>query len=121
MVELESEMQDMISDIKTLANVTPEQGSDALLDHQYQAIAYKSQYLDLMQESHQLRQSALGQKQGLYKNVLDKIRHQSGKIAGSSVYQLKQAQASARSRMEKVMARVDQALVHSGAEKPSAS
>jgi hypothetical protein len=120
MANLESEMQDKISDIKSLAQLTPEQGSEAYLDKQYQTLAYKSDYLDLLQESHDLRQKALAQKQSLYKNVLDKVRHQSGKVNGSAVYQLKQSQEAARTRMEKVMARVDQAMVHSGMEKPSA-
>ena len=119
MSELDNLMQDKVANIKALQKSLPDQAGEALLNQKYEALQEKSGYLDLLQESHILRQSALGKKQKLYKNVLNKMRHQTGKVASSDAYEIKKAQAAARLRMEKVMAQVDQALMHSAMEKPS--
>jgi hypothetical protein len=119
MSELESLMQDKVGNIKALQKSLPDRAGEALLNQKYEALQEKSAYLDLLQESHALRQSALGKKQKLYKNVLNKMRHHTGKIANSDAYEIKQAQVVARLRMEKVIAQVDQALMHSAMEKPS--
>jgi DhnA family fructose-bisphosphate aldolase class Ia len=51
--------------------------------------------------------------------VLDKLRLQSGKMSNIESYQIQQAKISARQRMEKVIEKVDQSLMHLGVDKSS--
>lgn len=119
MVALDDDMQEKVSMIKTILQVMPELEGEAAQSQRFELLQYKSEYLDLLQESHNLHQSALEKKQDLYSNVLDKMRLQSGKISNNESYQIQQAQVAARQRMEKVIGQVDQSLMHIGLEEAS--
>lgn len=119
MVALDTDMQEKVSVIKLLLQAMPDLEGEAAQNQRFELLQYKSEYLDLLQESHTLHQSALEKKQTLYVKVLDKMRLQSGKITNNESYQIQQAQIAARQRMEKVIAQVDQSLIHQGLEKPS--
>ncbi len=119
MTELDVEMQEKVAVIKSIIQVMPELEGEVAQNQRFELLQYKSEYLDSLQESHHLHQSALEKKQTLYKNVLDKLRLQSGKISNNEAYQIQQAQIAARQRMEKVIEQVDQSLMHLGVEKPS--
>jgi len=119
MVELDADMQNKVTVIKSILQTMPEfEGEDAQ-NQRFELLQYKSEYLDLLQESHALHQSALEKKQSLYSKVLDKMRLQSGKISRNESYQIQQAQIAARQRMEKVIGQVDQSLMHLGIEESS--
>ncbi|WP_197411224.1 hypothetical protein [Colwellia sp. TT2012] len=119
MVELDVDMQDNVTVIKSMLQIIPELEGEAAQNKRFELLQYKSEYLDLLQESHGLHQSALEKKQDLYSSVLDKMRLQSGKINNNESYQIQQAQIAARQRMEKVIHQVDQSLMHLGLEKKS--
>ncbi len=119
MVALDDDMQEKVSMIKNILQAMPELEGEAAQGQRFELLQYKSEYLDLLQESHNLHQSALEKKQNLYSNVLDKMRLQSGKISNNESYQIQQAQIEARQRMEKVIGQVDQSLMHLGLEEPS--
>ncbi len=119
MAELDSKMQENVAVIQSIIQVIPELEGEEAQNQRFELLQYKSEYLDSLQESHQLHQSALGKKQTLYKSVLDKLRLQSGKINNNEAYKIQQAQILARQRMEKVIEQVDQSLMHLGVEKPS--
>ena len=119
MVALDADMQDKVSVIKKILKAMPELEGEEAQNQNFELLQYKSEYLDLLQESHSLHQSALDKKQTLYSKVLDKLRLQSGKINSNESYQIQQAQIAARQRMEKVIAEVDQSLMHLGVEKSS--
>jgi len=119
MIELDVAMQDGVSMIKSIIELMPELEGEAVQNQRFELLQYKSDYLDALQESHNLHQSALEKKQTLYKSVLDKLRLQSGKMNNSETYKIQQAQIAARQRMEKVIEQVDQSLMHLGNEKSS--
>ena len=119
MTELDVEMQEKVAVIKSIIEVMPELEGEVAQNQRFELLQYKSEYLDSLQESHHLHQSALEKKQTLYKNVLDKLRLQSGKMTNNAAYKIKQAQSAARQRMEKVIEQVDQFLMHLGVEKSS--
>lgn len=119
MTELDAEMKDKVSVIKSIIAGLPELEGMAAQNQRFELLQYKSEYLDSLQESHNLHQSALEKKQTLYKNVLDKLRLQSGKMNSNEAYKIQQAQTAARQRMEKVIEQVDQSLMHLGLEKSS--
>nr|ANC57862.1 hypothetical protein [Colwellia sp. C1] len=119
MTELDVEMQENVAVIKAIIQVMPELEGEVAQNQRFELLQYKSEYLDSLQESHHLHQSALEKKQTLYKNVLDKLRLQSGKMTNNESYQIQQAQIAARQRMEKVIEQVDQSLMHLGVEKAS--
>jgi len=127
LVELEGQMEDKVNNVKAIQQSliqVNEQNDSASNDEnkvnqQFQLLQNKSAYLDLLQESHALRQSAMVKKQQLYQKVLNKLQHKNNKIVGSETYQLKQAQSKARQRMEKVMADVDLTLLHGAMDKSS--
>lgn len=119
MTELDVEMQEKVAVIKSIIDVMPELEGQAAQNQRFELLQYKSEYLDSLQESHNLHQSALEKKQTLYKNVLDKLRLQSGKMSNNEAYKIQQAQIAARQRMEKVSEQVDQSLMHLGLEKSS--
>lgn len=119
MTELDVEMQENVAVIKSIIQVMPELEGEVAQNQRFELLQYKSEYLDSLQESHHLHQSALEKKQTLYKNVLDKLRLQSGKMSNNESYQIQQAQIAARQRMEKVIEQVDQSLMHLGVEKAS--
>lgn len=119
MVALDADMQEKVAVIKSILKAMPELEGEAAQNQRFELLQYKSEYLDLLQESHGLHQSALEKKQNLYSKVLDKMRLQSGKISNNESYQIQQAQVAARLRMEKVMNQVDESLMHLGLEKSS--
>ena len=118
-VELEQQMQNKISQLKSLQELMTDSEGDDLINQRFELLQQKSQYLDLMQEAQGLRQNALAKKQGLYETVLGKLRNKKGRISQGDVYQLKQKQAEARHRMQKVLAQVDNGLMHSGLDQRS--
>ncbi len=119
MTELDIEMQEGVAVIKSIIEELSDLEGEAAQNQRFELLQYKSEYLDVLQESHNLHQSALEKKQTLYKNVLDKLRLQSGKMSDNEAYKIKQAQIAARQRMEKVIEQVDQSLIHLGVEKSS--
>lgn len=119
LVALDVNMKEKVNVIKTILQEISELGGEAAQNQRFELLQYKSEYLDLLQESHALHQSVLNKKQTLYSTVLDKMRHQSGTISNNETYQIQQAQIAARQRMEKVISQVDQSLMHLGADKPS--
>lgn len=85
-----------------------------LEDLQYELVQQKSAYLDVLQESHQLRKNSLMKKQQIYQDVLSQYRSQHASASSSIKVQLKRQQQEAQARMEAVMAQVDQNLMHTG-------
>jgi hypothetical protein len=118
-VELEQQMQDKLSQLKSLGELIADSEGDELIDQRFELVQQKSEYLDLMQEAQILRQNALAKKQDLYETVLGKLRNKNGRISKGDVYQLKQKQAEARERMQNVMAQVDSSLMHTGLDQRS--
>lgn len=118
-VELEQQMQDKLSQLKSLGELMTDSEGDQLIDQRFELVQQKSEYLDLMQEAQILRQNALAKKQDLYETVLGKLRNKNGRISKGDVYQLKQKQAEARERMQNVMAQVDSSLMHTGLDQRS--
>ena len=118
-VELEQKMQDKLTQLKSLRELISDSDGEELINQRFELVQQKSEYLDLMQEAQGLRQSALAKKQGLYATVLGKLRNKNGRISQGEVYQLKQKQTQARLRMQKVLAQVDNSLMHSGLDQRS--
>jgi len=119
LVELEQQMQNKLSQLKSLRELMTESEGADLINQRFELVQQKSEYLDLMQEAQGLRQNALAKKQQLYENVLGKLRNKNGRISKGEVYQLKQKQAEARQRMQKVIAQVDSDLMHAGLDQRS--
>ena len=119
MVSLEVEMKEKVAIINSILKGISSLEGETAQDQRYELLEYKSEYLDLLQESHTLHQSALQKRQGLYTSVLNKMRFQSGKNQRNESFQIQQAQKVARQRMEKVIVNVDQSLKHLGIEKSS--
>ncbi|AGH46456.1 hypothetical protein C427_4354 [Paraglaciecola psychrophila 170] len=118
-VELEQHMQDKLSQLKSLRELMADSEGEDLINQRFELVQQKSEYLDLMQEAQGLRQNALAKKQGLYQTVLGKLRNKNGRISQGEVYLLQQKQAEARHRMQKVLAQVDNGLMHSGLDQRS--
>lgn len=118
-VGLEQQMQDKLSQLKSLGELMTESEGEELINQRFELVQQKSEYLDLMQEAQTLRQTALAKKQALYQSVLSKLRNKNGRISQGEVYQLKQRQAEARERMQKVLSQVDSSLMHAGLDKRS--
>ncbi|MFT6896686.1 MAG: hypothetical protein ACJA13_001089 [Paraglaciecola sp.] len=117
--ELDEQMSSKVSNIKALQPKIAQLEGQEKLNHQYEVLKEKSDYLDLLQESHDLRQQTLGEKQSLYVDVLGKIHRKQGSDSNNQAYQLKQTQTKARERMETTMEQVDNALMLDGYEKSS--
>jgi len=118
-IDLEQQMQDKLSQLKSLRELMTDSEGDDLINQRFELVQQKSAYLDLMQQAQNLRQNALSKKQGVYETVLGKLRNKNGRISQSDVFQLKQKQAEARQRMQKVLAQVDNGLMHSGLDQRS--
>ena len=118
-IVLEQQMQDKLSQLKSLRELMTDSEGDDLINQRFELVQQKSAYLDLMQQAQNLRQNALSKKQGVYETVLGKLRNKNGRISQSDVFQLKQKQAEARQRMQKVLAQVDNGLMHSGLDQRS--
>jgi len=119
LVNLEQQMQDKLSQLSSLQQLISDSEGDDLINQRFELVQQKSEYLDLMQEAQGLRQDALAKKQGLYATVLGKLRDKNGNISQGEVYQLKQKQAEARQRMQKVLTQVDNGLMHLGLDQRS--
>jgi hypothetical protein len=119
LVGLEKKMQDKLVQFKSLQTLMKESQGEDLINQRFELVQQKSAYLDLMQEAQSLRQDALSKKQRLYESVLTKLRNKNGNISQGEVYQLKQKQAEARQRMQKVISQVDNGLMHLGLDQRS--
>lgn len=97
--------------IAALKTLVADSDSLALIDEKVDLVQLKSQFLDLMQQGQELRQNQLQDKMQVYQEVLAKLYSNSNSQSNDQAYQLKLSQQDARARMEKVMQRVDQALL----------
>ena len=118
-VELEQKMQDKLFQLKSLRELMVDSKGDDLINQRFESVQQKSTYLDLMQAAQGLRQSALVKKQSLYETVLGKLRNKNGSVSQGEVYLLQQKQDTARQRMQKVLAQVDNGLMHLGLDQRS--
>jgi hypothetical protein len=119
LVELEQQMQGKLTQLKSLQELMTDSEGEDLINQRFELVQQKSAYLDLMQEAQGLRQNALAKKQDLYQNVLGKLRNKNGRVSQDDLHKLKQKQAAARLRMQKVIAQVDNGLMHSGLDQRS--
>lgn len=97
--------------IQAMQALLKEAEQDQMIDERVDLVQLKSGFLDLMQAGQQLRQSQLENKVQVYQQVLAKLYQQSQTDQDTQAYQLKLSQQEARSRMEKVMQQVDEALL----------
>lgn len=97
--------------IAALKSLVANSDAHDLIDEKVDLVQLKSQFLDLMQQGQELRQNQLQDKMHVYQEVLAKLYSNSNAQSNDQAYQLKLSQQEARARMEKVMQRVDQALL----------
>ncbi|WP_052379826.1 MULTISPECIES: hypothetical protein [unclassified Pseudoalteromonas] len=116
---IEKEMLNTVNKMKVLGEQLSNAQDEDLIEQRHALLQQKSHYLDLLQESQNLRQRALVTKQDLYLNILDKMTAQNQSNSSSLGYQLRQSQKAARVRMEKMITRVDQHLVNGGYDEAS--
>ena len=114
LADVDSQMTDKTTRIAQLQEALQQTSGDARVNIKYELVQQKSDYLDLLQESHTLRKQAATQKQGVYQDVLQQYRNQHGTAQNPDRLQLQQRQQSALARMEQVMAQVDKNLMHAG-------
>ncbi|GBL05406.1 hypothetical protein [Glaciecola sp. KUL10] len=119
LLSIEQEVSAASEQIKNLQALVVEAPEGEWIEERVNLVQLKSSYLDLMQQSQNLRQDALDRKQDLYEDVLTKLHKQANLDAKQATAKLKQQQEKARQRMEAVMAQVDQTLLHDGYDKPS--
>lgn len=109
---LEQQMADTTEVIANLKKEMTHADGDALLNLKYELVQHKSDYLDFLQESHELRQDAANKTQRVYQDVLSQLRNQYGSIETVERLKVQEQQQAALKRMEKVMGQVDQNLMH---------
>ncbi|WP_340679906.1 hypothetical protein [Paraglaciecola sp.] len=114
LAELDNQMDNTTARIGSLQQDLAQAEGQLLEDLQYELVQQKSGYLDVLQESHQLRKDSLMKKQQIYQDVLTQYRTQHASASSSIKVQLKRQQKEAQARMEAVMAQVDQNLMHTG-------
>jgi hypothetical protein len=114
LAELDHHMDNTTTRIGSLQQDLAHAEGKMLEDLQYELVQQKSAYLDVLQESHQLRKDSLMKKQQIYQDVLTQYRTQQASASSSIKVQLKRQQQEAQARMEAVMAQVDQNLMHTG-------
>lgn len=119
LAEIDEQMQNSTQRIQALQKDEQKAEGEGLDNLQYELVQEKSAYLDQLQESHQLRKQALIKKQRLYEDVLVQFRNQHAGVDSQVRIQIKRQQQDALSRMESVMAQVDQNLMHSGYQNAS--
>lgn len=124
LADLDGQMEDVTARLRTLqqdsANIEAQSvEAQANEELEYEVVQQKSVYLDLLQESHQLRKTSLIKKQQVYQDVLAKLRQNSNINSGSVQLKIKGQQKEAQARMEAIMAQVDQNLMHSGYQSTS--
>jgi hypothetical protein len=107
-------MNDKTTRISALQQDLSNATGETRINIKYEMVQQKSDYLDLLQESHTLRKQASMQKQSVYQDILQKYRSKQSKNQNPERVQLQQKQQNALLRMEKVMAQVDQNLMHVG-------
>lgn len=111
LLSLENQIVSQSDKISALKSLTKETSTTEMIDEKVDLVQLKSGFLDLMLESQQLRQQQLENKMQVYQQVLAKLYDANSLDLSSQKYQLKLSQNEARSRMEKVMQQVDQALL----------
>lgn len=114
LVDIEQQISNKSEQVKALKTLINEAGDASMVDEKVDLIQLKSNFLDLMQNAQQLRQSQLNNKMDVYQQVLAKLYTQTNQEANTSAYQLKLSQQAARARMEKVMQQVDETLLQDG-------
>ncbi|MFT6269507.1 MAG: hypothetical protein ACJAVV_002333 [Alphaproteobacteria bacterium] len=114
LADIESQMNDKTTRISALQQDLSNATGETRINIKYEMVQQKSDYLDLLQESHTLRKQASMQKQSVYQDILQKYRSKQSKNQNPERVQLQQKQQNALLRMEKVMAQVDQNLMHVG-------
>ena len=114
LVELDNQMDNTTSRIASLQQDLAQAEGPMLENLQYELVQQKSTYLDVLQESFELRKNSLIKKQQIYQDVLSKYRQQQNTASSSIKVQIKRQQQEAQARMEAVMAQVDQNLMHTG-------
>jgi hypothetical protein len=124
LADLDGQMEDVTARLRTLqqdsANIKElSVENQANQELEYEVVQQKSVYLDLLQESHQLRKSSLIKKQQVYQDVLAKLRQNNNINSGSVQLKIKGQQKEAQARMEAIMAQVDQNLMYSGYQSTS--
>jgi hypothetical protein len=119
LVSLENEMAAKGTKIQALQALLADKAENEMIEERVSLVQLKSSYLDNMQSSQSLRQQALDKKQSLYEEILQKLLREEGKSGNIDYQQLKQSQATARARMEKVIAQVDDTLLGQGVNERS--
>ena len=114
LAELDNQMDNTTARIANLQQDLAQAEGTMLEDLQYELVQQKSAYLDVLQESFELRKNSLIKKQQIYQDVLSKYRQQQNTASSSIKVQIKRQQQEAQARMEAVMAQVDQNLMHTG-------
>jgi primosomal protein N'' len=119
LADLEGQMEEVTDRLRTLSQDSANLAGQATEELEYEVVQQKSRYLDLLQESHQLRKTSLMKKQQVYQDVLAKLRLNNNINLGSVQLKIKGQQKAAQGRMEAIMAQVDQNLMHSGYQSTS--
>jgi hypothetical protein len=113
LADLDGQMESVTDRLRTLQQDNASLEGKANEELEYAVVQQKSIYLDLLQESHQLRKTSLIKKQQVYQDVLAKLRQNSNLNSGRVQLKIKGQQKKAQARMEAIMAQVDQNLMHS--------
>lgn len=109
---LDNDMTEKSGEITTLKqSLANAQGADAT-DTAIALVQQKSAFLDVMQESHQLRGEALLKKQRLYQDILTHYQHQQQRLSSPDNRLLVEQRQQALARMERAMSHVDQQQLH---------
>lgn len=119
LIDIEQQVLIKSEQIKNLQLLVADAEQGNMVNERVDLVQLKSSYLDDMQASQKLRQTALDKKQGLYQELLANMLKSASQVGNQALKKLKQQQESARQRMESVIAQVDQTLVHQGYDKPS--
>lgn len=114
LVVIENEMVDKSNKIQALKSIIEGAEQDEMIDEKVDLVQLKSNFLDLLQEGQQIRQSQLEGKIDVYQQVLEKLYQNNGDDLNSKAYQLKISQQAAKERMQKVMQQVDDNLLQNG-------
>lgn len=111
LLALDQEISSTSEKISALKSLLQDADSHEMIDEKVDLVQLKSSFLDLMQQGQTLRQNQLANKMQVYQEVLAKLYQNNTQETHSQAYQLKLSQQEAKSRMEKVMQEVDQALL----------
>nr|WP_136249654.1 hypothetical protein [Ningiella ruwaisensis] len=114
LLKLEQSIAQQSAQIKALQSVVADAAQGEMIDDKVNLVQLKSNFLDDMQQGHELRRDALDKKIGLYQKVLNKLYDASNRARNQETFVLKKQQEAARKRMEKVMEEVDQSFAAQG-------